>query len=197
MINRFLKTLAIVILVVSLFVSQITKANTVASVFEKMCDVDLDKTVTIADATMIQRDLADLTKLNRLQSVIGDINQNGKIDILDATIIQRELADIKTEYRDVFYDYLYYYVEITDCRLSPMGEIPVGTPVELTASANTIESMKPLTYEYRIKNEIIRQRSENPTLIYTFDRAGTYSIDLYVYNEGNALDTRRIVIIVK
>lgn len=57
-------------------------------------DVDLDGKVTINDATVIQRYLAEMVNLNNEQIKLGDVDNNGKIDINDATMIQRYLAEL-------------------------------------------------------------------------------------------------------
>ena len=61
-------------------------------------DADGDGTVTIQDATLIQRYLAefgdaDLTRIYYPESFYAaDVNSNGKIDIGDVTALQRMLA---------------------------------------------------------------------------------------------------------
>ena len=61
-------------------------------------DADGDGTITIIDATIIQRKLANYT-VNDPERVdeCGDINGNG-LDILDATLIQRYLANYTVPY---------------------------------------------------------------------------------------------------
>ncbi len=61
-------------------------------VYEKM-DVDRDGTVTIFDATFIQRVLAELEFVEDFDSY-GDVDGDSRVSILDATYIQRHLAEI-------------------------------------------------------------------------------------------------------
>lgn len=60
----------------------------------KIGDTDLDGTVTITDATLIQRHLAKLTELNETQLLCADTDADGEITILDTTMIQLYLAKL-------------------------------------------------------------------------------------------------------
>ena len=60
-------------------------------------DVDLDETVTVLDATDIQRDLAGMEELNGLQKELASITSEG-MDIISAAMIQRHIASIPTGY---------------------------------------------------------------------------------------------------
>ena len=62
-----------------------------------MGDVDLDKSVSILDATAIQRGLASLTTLSDEAKEVADVDQDKSVSILDATCIQRYLAGFKDE----------------------------------------------------------------------------------------------------
>ena len=57
-------------------------------------DVDGSGTVTIDDATMIQRYLAEFITLTDEQKALADTNKDGKVSIRDVTEIQRYLAEI-------------------------------------------------------------------------------------------------------
>ena len=58
-------------------------------------DVDGDETVTILDATYIQRYLASITIPFELNEAIADTDEDGNVAILDTTYIQRWLANLK------------------------------------------------------------------------------------------------------
>ena len=60
-------------------------------------DVDGDGTITIIDATIIQRALADLHHLSAFQQELADVDSDGEVFVLDATYIQRYLVDILSE----------------------------------------------------------------------------------------------------
>ena len=55
-------------------------------------DVDLDGEVTINDATLLQRYLAEYTTLNATQLRAADTNVDGKVNIRDVSNLQRALA---------------------------------------------------------------------------------------------------------
>ena len=55
-------------------------------------DADDDGDVTIIDATMIQRALAEKTDLTELGSVLSDYNLDGNKSITDATLVQTYLV---------------------------------------------------------------------------------------------------------
>lgn len=68
-------------------------------------DVDLDGIVTVLDATLIQKHLAELITLNEQQKAVADYDEDGTISILDATRIQIELAGMDftaNDFEDIF-----------------------------------------------------------------------------------------------
>ena len=62
-----------------------------------MGDSDSDNTVTIFDATRIQRALAEYTTLNANEQVAADVDGDRYVTIFDATAIQRWLAEMPTD----------------------------------------------------------------------------------------------------
>ncbi len=62
-----------------------------------MGDADKDGSLTILDATHIQRYLADLIDESQIDLDVADYDGDGNITILDATAIQRNLAGLTTE----------------------------------------------------------------------------------------------------
>lgn len=56
-------------------------------------DVNLNGSLTITDATVIQRYLSEYTELNELQTLIADIDSDGVVSISDATALQRIMAE--------------------------------------------------------------------------------------------------------
>ena len=55
-------------------------------------DVDDDDSVTVMDATLIQRHLARLEEFVYFQKQVSDVDSDGEVGVMDATIIQRHLA---------------------------------------------------------------------------------------------------------
>ena len=70
--------------------------NTENEPMGKIGDVDLDGTVAILDATVIQRYLAGITEIDRIQQYLADTDGDGDLSILDATAIQRWLASLSS-----------------------------------------------------------------------------------------------------
>lgn len=60
----------------------------------KLGDVDSDRTISIIDATYIQRHLASIPIPFVLDETIADTDEDGSISILDATMIQRWLVQL-------------------------------------------------------------------------------------------------------
>lgn len=91
---------------IDLTVPYIEEIFTTYGLGELIGDVDGDNTLSILDATKIQRCLADMEKFSSDDRITGepvgesigyisDFNRDGKRDILDATKIQQYLAKIK------------------------------------------------------------------------------------------------------
>lgn len=57
-------------------------------------DVDLDNSVTVADATLLQKYVVCLNTLTDDQKLLADCNGDGKIDVRDATYIQKTIVKI-------------------------------------------------------------------------------------------------------
>ncbi|MBQ7218953.1 MAG: starch-binding protein [Ruminococcus sp.] len=74
-----------------------TEAPTVFGQGKLMGDTDEDDSVTIYDATLIQRVRADLAQPTTYYNVVGDVDQDNEVTVLDATAIQRFLADLKLD----------------------------------------------------------------------------------------------------
>ena len=62
-------------------------------------DVDRDGSISILDATCIQRHLASLPIPAALDETIADTDEDGLVSITDATYIQRWLANLESNDR--------------------------------------------------------------------------------------------------
>ncbi len=67
-------------------------------------DIDLDGTVTIMDATGVQRYLAFYDEFTEKQVQLADTDKDGLISIMDATTIQLQLAGLGSDFVDPFSD---------------------------------------------------------------------------------------------
>lgn len=198
--KRTLKVLAALLLaVVMLSAAAVTTRALPAPVF--IGDVDDDNSITIMDASRIQRWLAELEeelmggnqpqgyRPQKYQEYIGDINRDGSCDILDASYIQRFIAG----YLDIkLWDLSTWAYYIEDTRLYAdynSGKARVGVPVTFHAdvpyysgTANPDNPTEPYTYEFLINGEVVQERSENTEMTYTFTEAGSYKITAVCYN---------------
>ena len=59
-------------------------------------DVNGDGTVSILDATAIQKYLAGSVQLDDSRKAVGDVNGDGTISVTDATLIQKYIAGLIT-----------------------------------------------------------------------------------------------------
>ncbi len=61
-------------------------------------DANLDESVKIQDATLIQKFIAKLAELEGNSLITADVNGDGKINVKDATAIQKYIAKMETPY---------------------------------------------------------------------------------------------------
>lgn len=61
-------------------------------------DVNGDGMVSVDDATMLQKSMADVTELSKTRSFLADVNQDKMVNIDDATLIQKYVAEIVTSF---------------------------------------------------------------------------------------------------
>ena len=75
--------------------NEITLEDTVIAPIEQMIgDVDGDGKITVADAVMIQKHIANILTLSDEQFAVADVDGNGKITVADAVMIQKHIASI-------------------------------------------------------------------------------------------------------
>ncbi len=79
------------IIAVALVFSMLTFAHA-ENVDYNLGDVNLDKTVTVTDATIVQMHVAQTNLLSATQLLYADVNSDAVIDIIDATVIQLYIA---------------------------------------------------------------------------------------------------------
>lgn len=61
---------------------------------EKIGDVNGDGSISIIDATMIQRHLLKMVQFSEEQKAKADINKDGQINIMDSTLLQRKISGL-------------------------------------------------------------------------------------------------------
>lgn len=57
-------------------------------------DVDMDGTVTVTDATLVQKYLSDLVTLTTAQRYLADVDYDGDVDVQDSTKIRKYASDL-------------------------------------------------------------------------------------------------------
>lgn len=185
---------------ISLFLAAVllTLALTVpaaaADGFRLIGDVDEDGSVTILDATCIQRSLASLRPLSALQRCLGDVDGVGGVTILDATEIQRTVADLSLG----FYKHILYtwHTKIESVEMSPsVSSLTVGETTEFHIDESAHEI--PSEYAVYIGGELLRERSENPRFSYTFAESGRYEFTVISYDPFGGEDTYRFDLTVR
>lgn len=58
------------------------------------CDIDLDGLISVTDATLVQKYVANISTLTDDQKLLADCNGDGVIDVRDATYIQKTIVKI-------------------------------------------------------------------------------------------------------
>lgn len=92
--KRIIRKAMLIMLIMAQFISISTYASAEKTIF-LLGDSDGDGNVTITDATMIQRDVAQLQLLLLDNHNAADIDHDGFITIMDSSLIQRWLANLK------------------------------------------------------------------------------------------------------
>ena len=67
-------------------------------------DVDLDKKVTVMDATAIQQHIAQIKIFNEKQLSLADTDKDNNVSIMDATVVQMKVAGLLDNSGDEFED---------------------------------------------------------------------------------------------
>ena len=172
------KLLALFIALLMLITGMFSTAAVTAPLF--LGDVDFIGSVTVKDATMVQKYLAGITDFDKRQMVLAEVDGDGLITIKDATMIQKYCAKIikrfpiPNEIRDSI-SIEGFYADFNS------GKATAGVPVTFTVSASA--TPKPITFDYFINDELIIEGSQNNTFTCTFDEAGTYNIKVVATND--------------
>ena len=115
-------------------------------VYGRIGDTDMNDTVNVRDATLIQKSAADLAVLDDVQKVLADVNFDGKVNVRDATAVQKFVADIETKEP---INQIIYIPEVTEPETTaPVETEPVETePVETEPEATTPDETEPVETE--------------------------------------------------
>lgn len=170
-------------LIISLLIISISIFSTGAAITPYCAgDVDCDKNITIKDATLIQKYLADLENFSYLQQRTSEVDGDDKITIKDATMIQKYVADLIYFFNvpsEIWTDvHIKGFSADYDC-----GKAMVGVPVKFTAQAKG--DGKPYSYQFYVDNEPVTKLTTDNSFTYTFESAGYYTIMVNAVNLFN------------
>ena len=101
----------------------------------RLGDADGDETVTITDASAIQRNLAGIPTNNGFSKLAADVDGNGEIEITDATYIRRWLAALDTPY--TIDEFVESPTEATEAATQPPTAAPTEQPTHSPTEAHT------------------------------------------------------------
>jgi len=87
-------------------------------------DVNFDQKVTIKDATIIQKALAQMSNLTDLQKIVADVNASKTLSIADVTTIQKYCANVISS----FHSGKYYKTEGVTSIVTEPAEKPAQAP---------------------------------------------------------------------
>lgn len=172
--------LLIVILTLTLVITSCVIPAQAAIPPQKYGDVDSSGYVDIMDVTAIQNHLAHIENIQYYLYEAADVNGDASINIYDATIIQRYIAG----YIDEFPSGKYFFIDKWLYHVYPdysSGRAIAGEKVTFTADGYA--SPGPDTFKLYINGELVDENSEGNTLSYTFEKAGTYSVKVCVYDK--------------
>ena len=187
-----MKQLISLFLAAVLLTLTLTVPATAADGFRLIGDVDEDGSVTILDATCIQRSLASLRPLSPLQRYLGDVDGADSVTILDATVIQRALADLSFD----FYHYILYTWRTGIESVSMSSSSPTaGETVEF--HINEAAHVIPSEYEVYVGGVPVLERDENADFTYTFSVAGRYEFTVISHDPFGGEDTYRFELTVR
>ena len=160
--------LALSMVIPTLAVSAANADSAVGSTTLILGDADLDGSVTVLDATRIQRYLAELTTLSGDAMLTADADLDGSVTILDATAIQRWLADLEVS--------------------SPIGEpIESTDPTEAPTEAATEAPTQPATEAPTTPSEVTGDEWKENTGTIVLSDSGITVTGSGAYVDGNTV----------
>lgn len=183
--KRFYLTLLSSLLIVTLAFLGIPRAEADDAAIDYLIgDADEDNSLTILDATAIQRRLANLRILTQLQEFLSDVDGDKSLTILDATAIQRRLADLGDEFwqssitKNHFqWQRIGYYSRFPQIIYNDAVLCDTEARIEFY-SINYRYNKKtyPTLFDVYINDRIILNRAQQNYIDYLFEKAGVYRI---------------------
>ena len=176
-----LKKLTLSILLISIMLLQCITASAMRA---PLYPGDVDKltgwNVDLTDVVLVQRYIAHLEELSKKQIYVADVDEDGKVTLEDVTDMQKYIAKIISEFKkdQLYYHYPTYYNYYADF-LS--GRAMAGVPVHFTVVPGG--GPAPFRYQLTVKGKSVCDVQSSNVLEYTFSEAGTYRIQIALYND--------------
>lgn len=160
-------------------------------------DADGDHSVTILDATVIQRRLADMDTLAPIEEFLADTDGDDMLTIVDATLIQRRLAELNAVFwRDTVTPFVPETLSMTadtdypnrvfipNVRDNTSVTVYLYTELQITFSANQYyqNRLYENTYTVYLDGEKLLDRSAQQYFKHTFDDTGKYTVTIAASN---------------
>lgn len=171
----------IIVVMISVLIIVLISAFNVSAVLAPMPVGNVDKIgeVTIKDATLVQKHIANLVALEKVQIALADVDSDERITIKDATMIQKYCANIIDSFPA---NGICNNIDIQSVNVDfNSGKAMVGVPVTFMVTANA--TPEPITYEYYVNGEVVEKNTTNNTFTNTFEEAGIYEIKVIAYND--------------
>ena len=188
------KGLSVILILAGLLSCAVSTGATLAPLL--IGDTDFDYEISILDATVIQRRIAEYDVgvswyTDELQEAICDADGDGYVTILDATALQRHLVGLPNAYSARNYSDLHitdYYVgdaafhsscEILTGEIEEYEVAYVGVPVTFTAEEKW--GARPRRYTLSVNGEVVEdvavKGEKKHTFTFTFDKEGDYVVN--------------------
>ncbi len=147
-----------------------TQAPTQYGQGKLMGDTDDDDTISIYDATLIQRVLVNLAEKTTYYDVVGDVDQDTQVTVLDATAIQRYLAGLPLSDKSII-----------DKRIG--GDVTPTTPVIVPTEDPYTPTDDPYTPTYPDEPDY-PHRDGCYTVIFSNSQGWSGAMNLYYWTSG-------------
>lgn len=178
--KKKIKIMCAIIIALSLITIPCISASAVISPCWKG-DVDDKDGVTIDDATLVQKYLAEQVEFSKVMIYAADVNNDDVVTVDDVTDIQKRAAGLIERF-----DCFWWCFEIENFTASyDSGKAMTDTPIVFDTTAyayDKLDGKAKFEYEYFIDGKLVQERSENSELSYTFENSGTYEITVNCYN---------------
>ncbi|MDO5124124.1 MAG: dockerin type I domain-containing protein [Eubacteriales bacterium] len=176
-----MKRKTLIVVMISMLLIVLISAVNVSAVLAPMSVGNVDKTggITVKDATLIQKYIANLEEVEKVQIALADVDADEKVTVKDATMIQKYCANIIDSFPAAG---ICNNIDIQSVNADfNSGKAMVGVPVTFMVTANA--TPEPITYEYQINGEVAEKSTTDNTFTNTFEEAGIYEIKVIAYND--------------